>query len=330
MQRTTAPSDFKGIMVCLEQTEGQLARVSLEILGKAQELASKLATSVTGVILCNGAGKLVEDAYQFGADRVLVVNSPALNHYTTDAFCNVLSQVVNQQKPEILLLGATYDGRDLAGHLAIRLNTGLMSHAIKVEIDSETNLLVCTVPEFGGSILAACKCPNGRPQMATVRPGVFAQPHRNPTRHGQMEQVSVHVGEVRTKIVERSTKLSDDITGSELVVIAGQGAETQLDVIKKFAELAGGVVGVTRPVADKMLMTRDHQIGYTGCTVSPKVALILGASGATYFVSGIRGAKTIISVNKDDAAAINNYADFIVIDDINRVLPALVSRAQQR
>jgi electron transfer flavoprotein alpha subunit len=316
-------------MVYLEQSNGQFAEVSLEILGKAQELAGKLATDTTGVILGYNVGKLAEEALQFGADRVLVVDYPALEHYTTDAFSNVLNQLVRDQKPEILLLGATYDGRDLAGRLAVMLDTGLIAHAVNVEVQNGTNLLVCRVPEFGGRVVTTYKCPRSRPQMATVRQGIFPLPERN-RRHGRIEQVAMDLGEVRTKVVERSVKESMDFAQAEVVVVAGKGAETQLDAVKKLAELIGGVVGVTRPLADKGLISRDHQIGYTGSAISAKVAIVLGASGSAYFVSGIRDAKTVISVNKDAAAAINAHADFVVIDDIEKVLPALVSKAKGR
>ena len=329
MQRATAPSEFRGVMVYLEQSNGQLAKVSLEILGKAQELAEKLATDATAVILGCNVGKLAEEAVQFGADQVLLADSSALEHYTTDAFSNVLGQLVMDQKPEILLLGATHDGRDLAGRLAVRLNTGLMAHVVEIEVQNETNLLACGVPRFGGRIVATCKCPHSRPQMATVRPGIFQPPQRNQNRQGRIEQIPVNLGEVRTKVAERSTKEGIDITQAEVVVIAGQGAETQLDAVKRLAELLGGTVGVTRPLADRELMSRDHQIGYTGYAISPKVAVVLGASGATYFVSGIRGAKTVISLNRDAAAAINACTDFIVIDDIEKVLPFLLSKAER-
>jgi electron transfer flavoprotein alpha subunit len=315
-------------MVYLEHSDGRLAKVSLEILGKAHELANKLATDTIGVIIGHNIGKLAEDAIEFGADRVLLADSPILEFYTTDAFCNVLAQLVRDERPAILLLGATYDGRDLAGRLAVRLDTGLTAHAVKLEIQNETNLLLCDVPEFGGKIVATCKCPSSRPHMVTVRPGVFPMPQRNRTGEGQVEQIALSLGEIRTKIVERSVKEGVDITGAEVVVIAGRGAEMQLGAVGKFAELIGGVVGVTRPVADKGLVPHDQQVGYTGYAISPKVAIVLGASGAAYFVSGIRGARTVISVNKDAEAAINTYADFTVIDDIEKVLPVLVSIAK--
>lgn len=330
MQSATAPSEFRGVMVYLEQSKGQSIEVSLEALGKAQELAGKLATNVTGVILGDNVGKLAEEAIQYGADHVLVADSPKLEHYTTEAFSSVLGQVIKDRRPEILLLGATHDGRDLAGRLAVRLNTGLMAHAIQVEIQHETNLLVCGVPGFGGSIVAMCKCPHGRPQMATVSPGIFPLPQRDRRRQGRIEQIPVNLGEVRTKVVERSVMEGVDLTKAEVVVIAGRGAETQLDAVRKLAESIDGVVGVTRPLADKGLMPRDHQIGSTGCAVSPKLAIILGASGAAHFVSGIRSARTVISVNKDAAAAINAHADFVVVDDIAKLLPALISKAEKR
>jgi electron transfer flavoprotein alpha subunit len=330
MQRMTVAPEFRGVMVYLEQSDGKLAEVSLELLGKAQELASRLAAKVTAVILGYNVGKLAGEAVQFGADYVLIADLPVLERYTTDAFSNALGQIVKEQKPEILLLGATHDGRDLAGRLAVRLNTGLMAHACQVDIEPETNLLVCGVPGFGGSIVAICKCPRSRPQMATVAPGVFSLPQKNPRREGRIEDVKVNPGEVRTKVVERSVEEGADLTRAEVVVIAGRGAEREIDAVRKLAETIGGAVGVTRPLADKELMPRDHQIGSTGYSVSPKVAMVFGASGAAHFVSGILGAKTVISVNRDPAAPINSHADFVVVDDVKNVLPALVSKVGHR
>jgi len=328
MQNPTQVPEFKGLMVYLEHSSGQLESVSLELLGKARELAETLKTEVTGVILGYDIGKLAEDAVQFGADSVLVADSPALAQYTTEAFCNVLADVVRERKPEILLLGATHDGRDLAGRLAVRLNTGLTAHAVQVDIEPETNLLVCGVPGFGGSIVAKCKCPRSRPQMATVRPGIFPIPERNLQRKGAIETVSANVGQVRTKVIERSVTAGLDIAKAELVVIAGRGAVAYFDSVRKFADSIGSAIGVTRPLADKELMSRDYQVGSTGVAVTPKLAIVLGASGAAHFVSGIRGAKTVISINKDANADINANADYFVIDDIGKVIPALLSKLE--
>jgi electron transfer flavoprotein alpha subunit len=330
MQRIIVDLECGGVMAYLEQSDGQLAEVSLELLGKAQELAIKLATKATAVILGYNVGKLAGEAVQFGADHVLIVDSPDLEHYTTDAFSNALGQIVKERKPEILLLGATHDGRDLAGRLAVRLNTGLMAHACWVDIEPETNLLVCGVPGFGGSIVAICKCPRSRPQMATVRPGVFSLPRKNFMREGRIENVRVNPDRVRTKIVERMVKEETDLVRAEVVVIAGRGAEREIDAVRELAESVGGVVGVTRPLADKELMSRDHQIGSTGYSVSPRIAMVFGASGAAHFVSGIRNAKTVFSINRDPDAPINSHADFVVIDDVKNVLPALVSKIRHR
>jgi electron transfer flavoprotein alpha subunit len=207
------------------------------------------------------------------------------------------------------------------------LNTGLTAHAVRVEIEEGTNLLVCGVPGFGGSIVAMCKCPKSRPQMATVRPGILPVPKRNLERQGTIESVQVKLGEVRTKVVERSVQEGMDIAKAEIVVIAGRGAAAQLDAVRKFADSIGGVVGVTRPLADKGLMPRDRQVGSTGYAVAPKLAIILGASGAAHFVSGIRDAKTVISVNKDPEAAIKDYADYFVVDDVGTLLHMLLSKS---
>lgn len=330
MQDTTQLSEFKGLMVYLEHSAGQLESVSLEILGKARELAETLATDVTGVILGYDVREPAEEAVQFGADCVLVAESLSLAQYTTEAYCNVLAEVVRGRKPEILLLGATHDGRDLAGRLAVRLNTGLTAHAVQVDIEPETNLLVCGVPGFGGSIVARCKCPRSRPQMATVRPGIFQVPRKNPQRKGAIESVQVNIGQVRTKVVERSIKAGVDIAKAQIVVIAGRGAVTYFDSIKKFADSIGGAVGVTRPLADKELMPRDYQVGSTGIAVTPKLTIVLGASGAAHFISGIRGAKTVISINKDPDANINSNADYFVVDDIGKLLPALLLKLEEK
>ncbi len=324
--KATQVGEFKGVWVYLEHSAGQLEQVSLEILGKAQELAQKLKTNVTAVVLGRDIGKLAEEATQFGADHVLIADSPALAEYTTDAFSNVLSELVRNRRPEIVLLGATHNGRDLAGRLAVRMNTGLTAHAVRVEIEETTNLLLCGVPGFGGSIVAMCKCPKSRPQMATVRPGILPLPKKDLQRRGTIEPVLVNVGEVRTKIVERVVKGGFDITKAEVVVIAGRGVEAHLDLVKKFADSVGGVIGVTRPLADKGLMPRDYQVGSTGCAVSPKLAVVFGASGAAHFVSGSRDPKTVISVNKDPEATINSYSDYFVVDDAGTLLQTLVSK----
>lgn len=322
-------SESKGVWVYLEHSGGQLERVSLEVLGKAREIATKLNTNVTAILLGEDIQKLATESIEYGADRILLAESPQLSSYTTDAFSNILTELVRAGKPEILFFGATHNGRDLAGRLAVRLNTGLTAHAVRVEIENTTNLLLCGVPGFGGSIIAMCKCPKSRPQMATVAPGVLPLPTRDPARQGTIETVPANAGEIRTKIVERSVKETLDITKAEVAVIAGRGAEAHLDLIKKFADSIGGVIGVTRPLADKGLMSRDHQVGSTGYALSPKLAIVFGASGAAHFVSGIRDAKTVISVNKDPEAPINNYSDFIVVDDAGAFLQNIISKVKE-
>ena len=320
--------DFRGFMVYLEHSEGKLERVSLELLGRARELAEGLSTDVTGVILGYDVGNLAEEAIQFGADRVLVADALALRQYTTEAFCNVLADVVRARKPEILLFGATHDGRDLAGRLAVRLKTGLTAHAVQIDIEPGTRLLVCGVPGFGGSIVARCKCPRSRPQMATVRPGIFPIPTRGSSRKGEIERVQANVGEVRTRVIERSVATGADIARAEIVVIAGRGAAPYFDSVRKFADSIGSAVGVTRPLADRDFLSRDYQVGSTGVAITPKLAIVMGASGAAHFVSGIRGAETVISVNKDSEADITTNADYVVVDDLSRLLPALVKSTQ--
>jgi len=324
----TENDGFKGVMVYIEHTNRQIETVSLEILGKANDLARKLNTNVTALVLGNGVRELAEESIFYGADKAILAESPALQQYNTDTYCNAVASIVSERKPEILLFGATHDGRDLAGRLAVRLATGLTAHAVQAEIEEGTNLLVCGVPGFGGSIVAMCKCPHSRPQMATVRPGIFQIPKKDQQRKGIIEEVHPKLGDPRTKILERSVKPGVDITKAEILVVAGRGAEPHLDSVRKLAESIGAAIGVTRPLADKGLMPRDHQVGSTGCAVAPKVAIVLGASGAAHFVSGIREAEVVISVNKDPNAPIGSFTDYAFVEDLAVFLPALLSKTK--
>jgi electron transfer flavoprotein alpha subunit len=166
--------------------------------------------------------------------------------------------------------------------------------------------------------------------MATIRPGIFPIPEKDPLRKGLIETVQANVGKVRTRVIERSVTAGVDIAKAEIVVIAGRGAVTYFDSVRKFADSIGSAMGVTRPLADKELMSRDYQVGSTGIAVTPKLAIVLGASGAAHFVSGIRGAKTVISVNKDPEADITGNADYVVVDDLGKLLPVLRSKFEER
>lgn len=317
--------DYRDIWVYLEQFDGRLEHVSLEILGKGRELADTCGWNLTGVILGQELDTLAKEAIRYGADQVLVADDPILADYTTDAHTTVMADLVRARRPSVLLMGATHNGRDLAGRLAVRLQTGLTADAVGLEIDDAGELTAYT-PGLGGSILAACMCPHSRPQMATVRPGIFAMPDRDAERTGTVEWVTVAIDftDVRTEVLERVVGETVDLTRAERMVVAGLGTGGNLTQIEELASLLDAEVGVTRPIADEGWIARDYQIGTTGASVRPKLLLVAGASGAMHFTSGIEDAETVIAINVDPEAPIFEYADYCVVDDLFEVMPALI------
>lgn len=325
-------AEYQGVWVFIEHVAGVPETVSFEILGKARELADTLHTTLTGLLLGVNLDSLARAVIARGADAVLMVESPLLETYSTEPYAKAVAQLVQQRKPSILLLGSTYDGRDLAGRLAVRLHTGLIANVVRLEIEKASELLLGAVPGFGGSILAICKCESSRPQMATVRPGIFRALEPDPTRSGRIERVPVELSEtdLKTRILEKSLRSGVDVTKAALMVIVGMGTGGDLSLPKKLADLMGATIGVTRPLADKGLISRDYQIGSTGYSVKPKLALVLGASGAAHFVSGIDDSKLIISINTDPNAEIFQHSDYCVVDDLFKVLPLLIQELENQ
>lgn len=326
----TNSSSYRGIWVYLEQEEGELCSVSLEVLGKARELSRVSGEEVTGLLLGHEVRNSAEKALRHGADRVLLADDPILRHYLSDSYTEVLGSLAAERKPNIVLLGATHNGRDLAGRTAVRLRTGLTADAIRLEMDPESGLVVGSVPGFGGGIVALVECSEKRPQMATVRPGVF-QPIEE-EGDGQIEEVSAsHLcgDDIRGVILERETGGSVDITQAEVIVAGGAGTDGDFNKVKELADLLGGMVGATRVAADNGWISRDHQIGQTGYTVRPKICICAGISGAVQFTCGIDDSEVVIAIDTNPDAPIFEHADYIVVEDINKVLPALIEKVQE-
>jgi electron transfer flavoprotein alpha subunit len=321
-------ADFQGVSAYLEVVEGEIERVSLEILGKARELADQLHTSVTGLLLGSNVRSLARIAVEHGADKVILVDDPILSPYTTFAHTKVVADIVNKIKPSILLIGSTYNGRDLAGRLAVRLRTGLVANVVRLQVDRATGIMRGAVPGFGGSILAICKCEKTRPQMATVRSGIFPVHPPNANRKGDIEtfQPAIDSNHVPERVVEHVVEKTVDLTEAQCVVVAGNGIGSDLSLARKLADKLGGVVGVTRPLADRGLISRDYQIGSTGQNLCSKLVIVIGASGASHFVSGIEGAGLVVAVNRDAKAPVFDYSDACVVGDIFEVLPALIEK----
>lgn len=315
-----------GVFVFLEQTDGALEDASLEVLGKGREIADRLGVGLTGAILGEGVGELAEQCARRGAHVVLVGDSPLLKNFTAEAYTDVVAGMVKSRDPDMLLIGATHNGTALAGMLAVRLGTGLMAHVVDLEIEPGTGTLLGSVPGFGGSIVAVCKCKKGRPQMATVRPGVFIAPA--PTDEvGAVEPFAFDLKpeDVRCRVVEREVKHGASVSKAQKIVVAGLGCKDDLSLPKKLADATGSNFGVSRPLADKGLAPKNLVVGSTGSSLNAKLAVVVGVSGAAHFTSGLRNVETVVAVNSDPNAEIFKHADYCVVGDASKVVPRLIS-----
>ena len=320
-----------GVFVFLEQTAGILETVSLEVLGKGREIADQLGVSLTGILLGENLKESFKESTLGGADLVLVGESPLLGDFTTEAYSKVITGIVKEYDPDIFLVGATHNGTSLAANLAIQLHAGLMAHVVDLDIEMETGMLLGSVPGFGGNIVAVCKCKKGRPQMATVRPGIFKPLPISESRSGTVRPIkldALKAEDLKCRVIEKSIGESVEISRAEKVVVAGLGLKGELTLAKKLAEKINGTLAVSRPVADNGAAPKDLVVGSTGSSLNAKIALILGVSGAAHFSSGIRDVETVIAINSDPDAPIFGQADYCVNGDLFKIVPELVSELE--
>lgn len=324
------PEEARGIWLYLEHQGGQLEGVARELLGKGRELADALGVPVTALLLGNALDGLAPEAIAHGADTVVLAEHSLLQPYTTDAHSRVVTAWVREGKPDILLFGATPNGRDLAGRLAVRLRTGLTADCTDLVLEPASGLLLGEVVGFGGGIVATIKCEQHRPQMATVRPGVFLAPEPDRSRRGAVyrRKVDLADADVRTRVLERSIREETDLTQADLLVVGGGGTGGDLTLLKELADLIGAELGVTRVAVDAGWATPDRQIGQTGCITHPQLAIVCGASGAFQFTVGIDGAETVVAVNADGEAPIFDDADYGVVSDLFQILPPLIQEVR--
>lgn len=322
-------SEWRGVWVFIEQDSGEIEESSLGVLSRAREIAEPRGEEVTALILGENVKDKAGELGKYGAQRVIAVEHSMLKVYSSDPYFRVVANLVEERKPDTLLFSATRNGRDLAGRLAVKFRTGLMAHVITLEY-SEEGELMGKVPGFGGNIVAVVKCVKGRPQLATVAPGVFEPKEFNGGVEVEVLKPDIVEEEVKTRVVERKIGEFIDISKSEKVVVAGMGTGGDLKLVRELTELIGGDLGVTRPIADLGLASRDVQIGSTGVILKGKLAIVVGASGAPHFVSGIRDVKTVISINKDPEAPIFEYSDYYVVGDLFQILPTLIEKLKER
>lgn len=327
--------DYKGVFVFIEQVDNAISNVALELIGKASELAKHLNTQVTAVVL----GYSIENHYAklgcYGADRVVGVDHPMLEIYKTEPYVYALTKVIDEYKPEAFLFGATAIGRDLAPRVSARVKTGLTADCTSLEVHDESKDLLMTRPAFGGNIMATIICPNHRPQMATVRPGVMKKLPYTSTATCVVERLPLNIPkscnnvEILEVVKVKSEKIN--IQDADILISGGRGMGS-LEGFKILEELAtelGGTISSSRASVDNNWVDKDRQVGQTGKTVRPNLYIACGISGAIQHLSGMDESDFIIAINKDETAPIFDVADVGIIGDVHKVLPAFIQELKQ-
>ena len=331
---------YQGVWVFIEHERGEVHPVSWELLGEGRKLADTLGVTLSGVVL--GAPgtqtqRFCEEAFHHGADRCYRMQDPVLGSYRNQPFTKGLTDLVNAYQPEILLLGATTQGRDLAGSVATTLKTGLTADCTELKIDMENRTLAASRPTFGGSLLCTILTLNYRPQMATVRPRVMAMPDRDPTRSGSIidHPLGLIESDIVTKVLEYIPDARQDrpqLAFADIIVAGGRGLKNadNFQLIWNLALVLGAEVGASRPVVQAGWVEPDRQVGQSGKTVRPKLYIAAGISGAVQHRVGMEGADVIIAINSDANAPIFDFASYGIVGNAMTVLPALTKAFQQQ
>ena len=329
-------NDYRGVWVFIEHSQGQPRRVSLELLGKGRELAHRLGEPLSALLLGENVGVFAQDLIHYGADTVYVADSPLLKEYRTDPFTDIIAREVLEKKPEILIFGATSIGRDLAPRLSFRLQSGCTADCTHLDIDEEKRLFVSTRPAFGGNVMATIICPNHRPQMSTVRPGVMPLPEKDETRAGEivfLDVAALDEESIQVKILDRFEEedLEDNIQEAEKIVAIGMGAgdKETFDTLKQLARALDAVVAGSRLAVEAGWISHDCQIGQTGKTVRPQLYVGCGISGAIQHTVGMNQAKVIVAINSNPQAEIFGVADYGIVGDVKEIVPLIIQKLEQ-
>jgi electron transfer flavoprotein alpha subunit len=323
-------SDYKGVWIFVEQNEKNIPKVVFELLGAGKQLALQLNVELAAILIGDAIKDLSASLFQYGADKVYFIEDERLKDYRTIPYTDILEYLVNKYKPEIILFGATKQGRDLAPRLATRLKTGLTADCTGLDI--EEGNLVQTRPAYGGNIIATIKTQRNRPQMASVRPKVFKIPELDPTKEGHLieEKFVLQETDKWTKVIEiiREAKKTANLEDAQIIVSGGRGLgkPENFKLIEEFANSLNACVGASRVVVDAGWIPHYHQVGQTGKTVQPKVYIACGISGAIQHLIGMKSSDFIIAINKDPEAPIFKVADIGIVDDLFKIIPEIIKK----
>ncbi len=327
----------KNLWVFVETDEkGEAKSVGLELLTVGRGLADKQGGALVGIVIGSKVDAAVAAAAEYGADEVITVDAPAFAHYSTDAYAKALCTLVDKYGPTTILIGATNNGRDLGPRVSCRLQTGLTADCTALDVDEESGNMAWTRPAFGGNLMATILCPDHRPQMGTVRPGVFKKGERQVGRTCKVtaETVEIAPEEIRTELLEVINEVAGelvDLENAEIIVSGGRGVggPEGFAPVRALAEALGATVGASRAAVDSGWISHAHQVGQTGKTVGPKLYIACGISGAIQHLAGMSSSKVIVAINKDPDAPIFNVADYGVVGDLHVVLPILTEKIKK-
>ena len=334
--------EYKGVFVFAQQVDNELTPIAFELIGKGKDLAKDLNTDVTAVLIGSDVKSLADELAEYGADKVIVVDDPELKEYRTEPYAHALASVINEYKPEIVLVGATAIGRDLGPRVSARVATGLTADCTLLEIgdfplvalpnqEQKHNQLLMTRPAFGGNTIATIACPYNRPQMATVREGVMKKEIVDANYQGEVirHDVAKYVPETDyvVKVIDRHVeKAKHNLKGAPIVIAGGygMGSKEGFDMLFELAKELHAEVGASRAAVDAGFCEHDRQIGQTGVTVHPKLYIACGISGQIQHIAGMQDAGIIISVNNDPNAPINTIADYVINGTVEEVIPKMI------
>ncbi|MFT4412360.1 electron transfer flavoprotein subunit alpha/FixB family protein [Fredinandcohnia humi] len=325
-------NDYRGVWVYIEQNDGVIEGVALELLGAGRKLADKLEVPLSGVLLGDNVKSLCSTVFEFGADKVYLIDNPVLKDYRTESYMTGVNMLCEKYKPEIFLYGATPNGKDLASAVATDLSTGLTADTTMLDVEVETRLLEASRPAFGGNIMATILCKKHRPQMATVRPKVMKALSPERGRIGTIieETIGLREEDMRTKVLKIVKDVGKKVNLAEAHIIVaggkGLGDEKGFQLIHELADVLGGTVGASRDVVEAGWISHDYQVGQTGETVTPKLYFAIGISGAIQHVVGMKNSEMIIAINKDENAPIFDVATYGIVGDAFDIVPKLIEQ----
>ncbi len=324
-------STYQGVWVFAEQRDNQIMPVVFELLGEGKRLAKKIGTELSAVVCGENLDRITKELFSYGADRVYVADHKELKNYRTDSYTKVINEAIEKYKPEIVLLGATHIGRDLGPCLAVKAGTGLTADCTEFEIDPEDKKLKQTRPAFGGNLMATIVCPNHRPQMSTVRPGVMDKSIYQKNLTGEVVKLNVgfEKNDIRTEVLDIVKTIGEQVslTDAEIIVSGGLGLGNPegFELLKKLANRLGGTIASSRAAVDAGWIENSYQVGQTGTTVKPKIYFACGISGAVQHIAGMQHSDTIIAINKNESAPIFEFADYGMVGDLYEIIPAIIN-----